>query len=487
MSTNADHLNELLTGLLDGVLTDDEQKTLDLAMKADPSLESKLAEMQALRRSLLRGRSVGRLSPDFSKHIVSAARKRAEEMGEDAPEWLRSSTAPSATRGSRHGNSSRESRTEQPLDVGFESGSVTIARSMSQRAWKVWVPMLAAATAASMVLYFAGPFSSQPTIQPLVGERVPDRSLRPDADSTGLELDDRETNKMAVDLLAKGSSKDSLDTTTESPKSKPNEADTRRSDVADAKPSVSNMSEPKLADATSSDRRASETKEMDSLTGVASELASNTVASDKSADPIRDLLDSKGVKNPIYTMVVDIAVDPVAEQNDALRSLLEEHEIVYADDLNISSGELDALVSSQMVGMMSGVDVARNSGDVQVLFVRAKARKIDSFLMEVVGQYKDFPRFRMDMSFDPSVVQLMNQLSTIANKQEGARRLTFRGTGDLGLVSAFPAANNKGEFLDIEKRKRLAGQPVGPKPQSKDETSYLILLVRSASSDIEKK
>jgi hypothetical protein len=301
------------------------------------------------------------------------------------------------------------------------------------------------------------------------------------ADRTGLEGDDQDANKMAVDLLADGVR---LPTKTEQQVTPNVGADNPVAESSRESPGNSRIAEvklPEMKEEIASESRIADSGKMDPKGDAASNVVNN---SDKISDPIRDILNASGVSKPIYTMVVDIAVDPVAEQNDALRTLLEEHEIVYADDLNMSSEQLDSLVSSQMIGKMSGIDTAKGSDDVQVMFIRAKAKRIDSFLMEIAGQYKDFPKFRMDMSFDPSVSQLMDQLSTIANEEEGARRLTFRGSGDSGLVSAFPAASKRGDFLDVEKRKLLAG-PSGDRKRvsSREETSYLILLVRSASPD----
>jgi hypothetical protein len=202
MSTNADHLQELLNGLLDGVLTDDEQRALELAMKSDPSLDAKLSELQAMRRSLLRGRSVGRLGPEFSKKVVSAARQRAESMGDQAPGWMLPATRPAADRGPRRSVSPRVSRIEQTLDSERGSGTATISTSVSRRAWRVWLPMLAAATAASLAVYFAGPFFSQPTVQPLVGLPIPNQTPEQVDDPSGIVADQQQANKMAVDLLA---------------------------------------------------------------------------------------------------------------------------------------------------------------------------------------------------------------------------------------------------------------------------------------------
>lgn len=462
MSTNAEHLQELLNGLLDGVLTDDEQRALELAMKSDPSLDAKLSELQAMRRSLLRGRNVGRLGPDFSKKVVSAARKRAESMGDQAPGWMLPQTRPTVDRGPIRSVSPRESRIEQTLDSEEGSGTKPMPTSVSRRAWRVWIPMLAAATAASMAIYFAGPFFSQPTVQPLVGLPVPNQSPKQVDDPSGIEADEQEANKMAVDLLANESRA-------------PAGPDRQAIPGSDSKGEMESSVNSKIV----------ESEAMELAGGASNNIVSNEIKGGKTSNPIQEILNASGVTNPIYTLVLDIAVDPVAEENGALRTLMEDHEIVYADDLNMNADQLDSLVASQLIGKMSGVDRGKRSDDVQLIFVRAKAKRIDSFIMEIAGQYKDFPKFRMDMSFDPSVSQLMKQLGTISNEEEGARRLTFRGAGDSGLVSTFPVTSKAGESLDVGKRKLLAGQSFDRKKResSRDEISYLILLVRSAAAN----
>jgi anti-sigma factor RsiW len=460
MSTNTDHLQELLNGLLDGVLSDEEQRALDLAMRVDPSLETKLAEMQSMRRSLLRGRSVGRLGPNFAKQVVAESKKRAESMGDDAPQWLHSSNRNSAEQS--------EGATE----------TTTLATSLSRRAWRVWIPMLAAATAASLVLYFAGPFSSQPLVQPLVGERTPTMAPRLGEDRSGVEAEEQEANRMAVDLLANGARPS---------ESAGNQATTGiEESMAESSVGIDEADgkrpEQRGSDHQEKDLRIANDGSAESKGNLDNKVVSNSMTGSQASDPVRDILDANGVTNPVYTMVVEVAVDPVAEQSDALRTLLEEHEIVYADDLNMSREQLDSLVSSQMIGKMSGIDSEKRSDDVQVMFVRAKAKRIDSFLMEVVAQYRDFPKFRMDLSYDPAVLKLMKQLNSISSGDDGARRLTFRGSSDSGLVSLFPAASGKGEFLDVEMRKRLL-EKKGVKKSSREETSYLILLVRSTSTE----
>ncbi|MFM8400349.1 MAG: anti-sigma factor family protein, partial [Pirellula sp.] len=80
-------IEEWLSGLLDGELSEQEQRDLDSAMRNDPSIAERLEEMTNLRRALLQGRSVGRLGSDFSTKIVQAARNRASEM-DAPPAWV---------------------------------------------------------------------------------------------------------------------------------------------------------------------------------------------------------------------------------------------------------------------------------------------------------------------------------------------------------------------------------------------------------------
>jgi hypothetical protein len=198
MSTNADDFHELLNGLLDGSLTDDEQRQLDIAMKEDPSLEDRLNELQAMRNSLLRGRSVGRLGPEFSQGVVAAARKRAEMMGDRAPAWLRPPVQRSADRVAKRipspvsSSVSASNRTEI-VSRESESRETPSDAVFSRRAWRVWIPSLAMAVAASLMIYFGVNYlAPSPTIHPLVS----------DIPRTG-EFDpaDQETNQLAVEML----------------------------------------------------------------------------------------------------------------------------------------------------------------------------------------------------------------------------------------------------------------------------------------------
>ncbi len=80
MTPSHERLNELISGMLDGMLTDPERRELDQAMRNDPSLERSFDELQIARRSLLSGRSTARLGDSFSKRVMAQATIRAVEQ-----------------------------------------------------------------------------------------------------------------------------------------------------------------------------------------------------------------------------------------------------------------------------------------------------------------------------------------------------------------------------------------------------------------------
>jgi hypothetical protein len=489
MSTNADDFHELLNGLLDGVLTDDEQRQLDIAMKEDPSLEDRLNELQAMRNSLLRGRSVGRLGPEFSQGVVAAARKRAEMMGDRAPAWLRPPVQRSADRVAkripqsppspvRTETKSREYETTRIESTRIESIEASSEAILSRRAWRVWIPTLTMAVAASFMVYFSVNYwAPRSSVQPLVSN-IP---LPGEFDPA-----DPETNHLAVEMLPSESAKVASSDAPMPSHESPVEASQRV--ASPDTPSANNDASRLAADEKTRGSLESPTDApmvvpmvvpMVERSAPVGELAVVAPDVEQPTNPIQDLLQSKGVTDPIFTLLADVSIDPEAQQKESLRSLMEEHDIVVADDLNLSQEQLDALIASRIVGSLSPGTESQQSKDVQVLFVRARATRIDAFLVDIERQYKDFPNYRLDMSFDPTVLQLTKQLSSVVTASDAARRLAFRDTEQLGLVTAFPAGGREVQYVGIDARKQLSEQSGAPKLKSPDTTSYLILLVRN--------
>lgn len=495
MSLNPEEIDLLLNGLLDGALTDEEQSRIELAMEQDPALGVRFEELTSLRRSLLVGRRSGRLGPDFAKRVVLAARERADLMGDEAPAWLRPTPSPNTAPGNSEGL--KRGRREQPVTSAIAYGSdVEVDSSesdsviISKRAWRVWLPAMSMVLAASVAMVmFSMMWPPSPPVQPFAGlSGVPQGS------------NDSSSNDVATDLLSTKDSvlKPGIDSapnvdhgiaSNSEPSTDPNRSSVASdSQLAVSKPSANADTKQGIAeigpasnptDATG----AGSTKDMASTLAEASK-PSRPSSLDKPNDPrsqaIDDLIASKSVTNPIFTLVAEITVDSVAAENDSLRTLIEEHEILVTDDLNLDNKQLETLVSSQLVGALNQVDVGDRDG-VQMFFLRARADRIDSFLMDAFAQYNDFPSYRLDLSFDPAVLNLANQLSTVASSDDYARRLTFRGNADSGLVTMFPHVD-KGSGVKLEDRIAASQSRDRSMTKERREMSYLLLMVKPAAA-----
>jgi negative regulator of sigma E activity len=83
MSAN-EHIEELLSGFLDGELTAEEMREFQLALSADASLQAKLEQLRQLGNDL---RSVPKpkLGADFTERVVAAAREAAMQSSVSQP------------------------------------------------------------------------------------------------------------------------------------------------------------------------------------------------------------------------------------------------------------------------------------------------------------------------------------------------------------------------------------------------------------------
>jgi len=505
MSPNPEEIDLLLNGLLDGALTDDEQARIELAMEQDPALGVRFEELTALRRSLLVGRRPGRLGPDFAKRVVTAARERADLMGDEAPAWLKSNTSPSASSGTneRRGRGRREHAVSSAVassqgDSGSNASELMASDAVviSQRAWRVWLPALSLVLAASLAMVmFSVMWPPSPSVQPFAGmSGVPQGTNDPSSNDVATDLLNKKDSVATPNLdPVPNIDRDVASNANQSPSQKSNSDPDLSSMDVDSRVATSNPSansdanrDVPQADSASAPAGALESnnaKEMAPTLAEASTPASPS-GLEKPNDPrskaIDDLIASKSVTDPIFTLVAEITVDPVAAENDSLRTLMEEHEILVTDDLNLDNGQLETLVSSQLVGALNQVDVGDRDG-VQILFLRARADRIDSFLMDAFAQYKDFPTYRLDLSFDPAVLKLANQLSTVASSDDYARRLTFRGASDSGLVTMFPHVD-KGSGVKLEDRIAASQSRAPSMTKERREMSYLLLMVKPAAA-----
>ncbi len=433
------NIDELLSGMLDGALSEREARELSRAMIADPTLQNRLDELSHSRTALLKGRSRGRLGSDFSCKVTELARARAKEMGKDAPEWLRS----------KPNEPVRSSESARP-----EVARPEVARKVERKfELRPWLYACALATAAIFVFVFASVPKTEPDGQMAVNL---DEKLRI------LESDKSEQDLIPFKDLLDGSTPSSLPFD-------PNKSLVQRYIPKDSAPNVKTVAMPEL------------------LPGKTTFLDGQFRAdSNPAPKPLNLNLGQVDPSSPpkefFFTLVLDITVDKVALENRALESIFEKYGIVCADDLVINADQLKALEDSKLVDSTNGapselVDSTNlaTSEKIGVMFLGSTDEKIDRAVTDIIAQYKDFPEFSLSMSSDKSAGLLVKQLSGIKIDDEA-----------IGVVQRLLPPNSKDSapsFLTSPRKagtKRLERFSLPSNSSESREKSYLLLLIRSA-------
>lgn len=426
--------------MLDGALTEQEQRQLDLAMQNDPSIAELLEQMAELRRSLLRGRNVGRLGADFSKRVVQAAQRQAAQL-DAPPAWVLpgapNARAPEGQESSEDSEpqwSETYSKVQRPvpeaLDIhpagrrqkaivrglmGSHEEPQREPETIRGRLVRVWLPSLAV-VAGLCVLFLALPRSG-PTDPSQTGSVVSPMPIVPsDPTSQEIFVPDRSLAQLPDTDPAK----------TQLPATEPTDNGLNNGLNAGSK-------SPFVAGAPG-------------------------VQKDKSV---------AGAK---YILIAEIEVDPQAEQDGMLSQLLEKYEIVFSTDAPLSKIDFDTLVASKVIKNPVVDPALKVDGSSVCYLVKSNPKRLDSFLTDVEKQYVDFPSYRLNLSTDPKVYEMMEHLAGVTDSPNMAKRLFYQESFEL---------ENRGGPSDIESRKASKPRKLAD-ALSKQEDSYLILLVRTS-------
>jgi hypothetical protein len=447
------NFDELLSGMLDGMLSDQELRLLEQAMADDPSLQAKLDELAASRSSLLRGRSRGRLGPDFARSVSLAARDRAAAMGPDAPAWL----VPA--------DFDRPGALVKPAPQESISPLETIPAF--KRAWVYACVSLAAVFALIFVLV------QEPEKQGLV-------QLDPKATNTS-EASDLKVIEKAEELLAAspGATEKSNENTLLN-----EEVPSQNVVLPDTESAIASLNTENQA-GTSTETMATG----DSAITAPTELPTANVASVDPAGGVKEADRANAVastepkksktKKPkvetFYTTAIYITVDEVALQNRALESILEEHGVAYSNDHVLSEEDLDRLAQSGLVAPVQ----EKQEGNLQVVFLKSTVENIGVALDSMLQQRKDFPECVISTTTDASAAKLVKQLSSI-EVAEGSKGFAKRiipadnsGSGFSFMVSNWRSGSSR--------RPQKNSTPLSPKMiAERQKAGYALLFVRPA-------
>jgi len=454
MPPDPQQIEEWLSGMLDGALSEEEQQQLDIAMQNDPSIAERLEELASLRRSLLRGRSVGRLGAAFPERVVQAARERASQM--DAPPAWVLPDAPNAVAPQGHeplwneGYSEIDRPVAESVDIPHGAsvrgqkamvrgimgpGQEHVSVSVRERLVRVWLPSIAV-VAALCALFVTLPRSGpvNPNSTPDVAENQTENPINNTDDGFP---NGAQNNAIVGDL---------------------------KDPASDSKPNKS-PPEPILPNNRSN--------------GLIATVPESNPAMQPKTLPAGQVPQNGSV----FVLVANISIDPVAQQDDMLSDLLNKYEFISTADATLERTDVDMLVSSQILKPIAN-DPDLKGDELSVYVVKASLERLDAFLRDVQQQYKDFPSYKLNMTSDPTVRELLNQLASVSDSAQQAKRVVFKDpqTGESSPTIDQPKDDTPKEAtkeqLEIRKNAnlRIANGKVPGKPQE----GFLLLLVRPA-------
>ncbi len=289
MSPSNQDIDDLLSGMLDGVLTVEELTFLERELAKDPTLQARFDELTFLRRSLLSGRNVATLGPNFAAAVTQAARVRARENGQVTP----------------------ESKVLQEPESALKQGTLQVPQSRNHHGWLRWV-YVGAVSIATCVVVLVFTFS-----RPDNGSMLSISKLESNEPSSS-EKNNKDLSLADAPLLHE-IAKDIV----EEMDNRPIAAES----IADAVPRNGNRDE------------IAEHRIADSKT-VSPKLEADLIPKEKAIDSTFGY----------FLYVLDVTVTQSAVESRALERILEKHQIIYTDDLAISDEQLAMLENSKLAG-----------------------------------------------------------------------------------------------------------------------------------------
>ncbi len=447
MESPIKNLDELLSGMLDGVLSEAELIDLKREMANNPSLQGRLDDLSLNRRALVSGRSTQLLRPDFASSVTLVAKKRASKMGSEAPEWLIPSKTSALV---------QKARSPRALD------------SVPSRQW-VYAGLALAASL--LIAFLALPRADRqgmvrvPDVVPKVDSMatndpgsVPEEQTAKPLTTTQIASTPVATNPVATNPVAS------------TPEPAPTDSVASRLPVDDSSKLDANI-----------DRVLDPSAPSTTVANLSQRPSDIRGPRNGNAVELPQEVSDKSVPNPklYFTLVLDVSIDPQAVENRTLERILEKYDIVSTDDLIVNDEQLKQLEESKLVGI-----TANSDEKMGVMFLRSTAKKLDLAMVDIINQFEDFPEFAMDVTTDRSALMLVNQLGSIrvaeAISDTASRLLLAKAPG---RNSPFASSARRGKPMDNASREKFKGGVVLANP-ARDEISYALLLLRPSKKKL---
>jgi anti-sigma factor RsiW len=392
-------VQQSLCDLLDGRLSQSQREAVERLIAEDPIASDFWKAIGAQRRALKQV-PVRRLPADFQDILA----KRLSEVDRGSDELL-------------------------PIDR--PGPTVRPASNPSGRSipgW-VWGSMIAAAATVAIVAVRWRPES------PLKGQLgvVASSDSRPsDRRAPGETI-----TRPSVEGVAKGSPQ-------------PSGKDLLQSTLPKESPALSDGSKGQIAMADRSDRSAVDaggTGKMPSIEGLAG--ASGV----PSTEPVGSLPELGLKQASEFLLVYDISVDDQALDANALEEIFERNDIAFEDPVKVDSEDVDLLKTLKVIGPGK----PKSSESVGLIFVKARAERLDRAMGEIWDRHEDFPEASFDMAFDPPAMVALQELKSIEEFGEfepglGAKDDRADGVARPFLPPASGGSDALSQFVGVERR-----------------------------------
>lgn len=481
-----DNAKELLSGFLDGELTASESVVAQRLLQESGEAREELRRLQAIRVAFQSTPKL-HLSGDFAARVLEASERRAISMGHQQPIWLGGVASPVGGELHRPVRASSGMTTE---DSRLEGGRNEGGRNRGRWAWGV-LSTLAASGLFVCLSYWEARDGSGAKIQGFAGLSKPGVTL-----SEGVERRGEGSVASASEERLKADRELKVGETREDVGNESQLAadmgSTRQPSLGDGVPSgVGGTEGPGVV--TKIDSAVAKSSVSNSAANVAADQTANSpelktgiaesdIASLMGASQAEQLKQLEALANGTGSlmMVVDFSVTKEVWDSNFVPTLLGRYDVAFDGPAVVDDQMLEQLKNSRMVGPLDGQ--SDPSTDVALVFVKARATRIEKMIEEIAVNPRDFPEFSFDLSMD---LALQHGLSTIREFQEApqaadtARVLDRRSNRVDRSLARFAPPERPRKVVGLEQRQRWTNPPVVD--EKMDPVSYTLLIIRPAS------
>ena len=376
------NIDELLTGLLDGNLSEGELRQVEAAMAADRTLEKQLETLRKMRSDLLIHRPKGRLGADFAKRVTAMAEERA--------------------------------RADAPHVAPILAPKLRLAP---------WIYSGVASAAVVAWIMFAMPSDSR--VQPLIAKTKVPAEIRaaapeeiPSVGSLESQLNVAES-KVSDGKVSAG--------TVQMPNSPVVIKELEQTN------SLARVLPPdEKGDAPKKDVVSGQSSAENADTSNVASSSKDNLYNEKSLKNAKGKLGPNQLTKNMLTLVVDVSLTKSAIDNEVLESILTRHDIAMTEQQILTVDEISNLEKTSLAGK----PVDDGSGEIGIIFIRAPGTNVNKAIEDILKEEKSFPQVGMDIQMDDSLRAFVTELSAIRvipERKGEARQL--RSTSKESLMS----------------------------------------------------